>query len=216
MRRLTSTRRLHGVLSFVACLGLGSSSQGEAAAVKEPAPPAGDSFSLEAKGDLEAALTAAERVMQNNPKGYFPRLRVAYLELVLKDYAAAAKDYRVAGELAPRSVEALLGEQQALIALESYVAAEPVGREILARDADNYLASSRLAWTLFNLRRYGEAAKLYARVLTLYPGDLEMMLGLGYSLLRSGRKPQAAEAFRTVLAISPANQRAREALAACR
>jgi tetratricopeptide (TPR) repeat protein len=202
--------------AFVCCLALGPALHGATAAAAEPAEPPSDSFALEAKGDLEGALRASTRAAEANPKRYFFRLRVAYLELLLKDYAAAAKDYRRAAELAPRSIEPLLGEQQALIALGSFVPAEPIGREILARDADNYLATTRLAWTLFNLKRFGEAAKLYARVLTLYPGDLEMMLGLGFSLLKSGRKPQAAEVFRAVLSISPEHLRAREGLAACR
>ncbi|HEV8548055.1 MAG TPA: tetratricopeptide repeat protein [Polyangiaceae bacterium] len=167
---------------------------------------------------LAACLTlTVVRPARSEPEpGYFKLLYRAYGELLAKDYAAAAADYGRAAKLLPRSIEALLGEQQALLALGRFADAEPVARAILERDADNYLATSRLAWTLFNLKRYKEAADVYTSVLELYPGDLEMMVGLGYSELRAGRKPAAAVAFRTALAISPKHPRARTGLAQCR
>jgi Tfp pilus assembly protein PilF len=42
------------------------------------------------------------------------------------------------------------------------------------------------------------------------------MSGLGYAELRAGRKRQAAEAFRAILAIDRSHARAREGLATCR
>lgn len=178
--------------------------------------PLSESLAREAAGNLPLALKASQEAAERNPKQYFARLRVAYLELALKNYAAAARDYARAAELAPRSIEPLLGQQQALIALGRYADAEPVGREVLARDPQNYLGGSRLAWTLFNLKRYGDAAKLYTNILALYPGDLEMAVGLGYSQLRAGRKREAADTFRAVLASVPSHARAKEGLAACR
>lgn len=212
--RPLSPRQLVASLFCVAA-GLATFTDGSRAAAAEDSAVQ-DSLSFEARGDLPAALRAASSVADANPKRYFARLRVAYLELLQNNFAAAAKDYARAAELLPQSLEALLGRQQALIALGRYADAEPLGREILARDADNYLGSSRLAWTLFNLKRYPESAKIYARLLVLYPSDLEMATGLGYALLRSGRKSDAAEAFRSVLTASPAHPRAREGLAACR
>jgi len=209
LRSLTLTSVL-----AVASLALGSDRASAADALASD--PLADSFTLEAKGDLSGALKASRAAAERSPERYFPRIRAAFLELGLKSYAAAADDYARAATLAPRSIEALLGRQQALVALARYAEAEAVGREALARDADNYLAASRLAWTLFSLKRYAEAAKIYARVLTLYPSDLEMMTGLGYSELRAGRKREAGDAFRAVLAILPSHPRAREGLAACR
>jgi tetratricopeptide (TPR) repeat protein len=176
----------------------------------------GDSFALESRGLVAEALQASREAAEQSPSRYFPRLRSAYLELRLKHFSAAAEDYSRAAALAPRAIEPLLGRQQALVELGKFGEAEAVGRAVLARDADNYLGASRLAWTLFSLKRYEEAAKLYGRLLTLYPGDLEMMTGLGYAELRAGRKREAAEAFRSVLAIVSGHARAREGLSLCR
>lgn len=211
MRRLP-LRALAPLIVFAA----GLASAGQSARQSRASDPLGDSFAFEARGLLKDALRASRDAAEQNPAEYFPRLRSAYLELQQKQFVAAADDYARAAALAPRSVEARLGRQQALVELGKYGDAEAAGREVLARDADNYLGSSRLAWTLYSLKRYSEAAKLYARVLTLYPGDLEMMTGLGYSELKAGRKGEAADAFRAVLAIVTNHPRARQGLALCR
>jgi tetratricopeptide (TPR) repeat protein len=203
-------------LAVLAIAGLASGAD-RATDRRAPAPdPLGASFSLEARGLLKEAVRASREAAERKPAEYFPRLRTAYLELKLKQFGAAADDYARAATLAPRSVEPLLGRQQALVELGKYRDAEAVAREVLARDADNYLGSSRLAWTLYSMGRYAEAAQVYARVLTLYPGDLEMMTGLGYAELKAGRKSEAAEAFRAVLAIVSSHARARQGLALCR
>jgi len=217
MRRVSLTKQSLALGAFLACSTLGSHCDLVAhAAADDDGEALARSFALEAHGDLTGALAASERAARAHPELYFDVVRVAYLELRLEKYAAAAQDYARAAKLAPRSLEALLGRQQALLALERYTDAEPVGRAVLASDADNYLGSSRLAFTLFNLKRYDEAAALYARLLVLYPSDLEMMTGLGYSELRAGRKREARETFRALLAISPEHPRARAGLAACR
>ena len=210
MRRFSLTNFTLQALLAALAVALGSDRAGAAG------DPLEDSFALEAKGDLTGAWRASREAAEQNPTRYFARIRVAFLELGLKNYAAAADDYARAATLAPRSLEALLGSQQALLALGRYAEAASVGQKALARDADNYLAASRLAWSLFSLERYADAAKVYARVLTLYPSDFEMMTGLGYSELRAGRKREASDAFRAVLSILPSHARAREGLAACR
>ncbi|HSU38559.1 MAG TPA: tetratricopeptide repeat protein [Polyangiaceae bacterium] len=217
MRRISLTKHALALGAFLACSTLGVRCDVvPAAAADDDGNALGQSFALEARGDLTGALAASERAVRAQPELYFAALRVAYLELQLKNYAAAARDYAHAGQLAPRSIEALLGRQQALLALERYTEAEPVGRAVLASDADNYLGTSRLAFTLFNLKHYDTAAALYARLLVLYPSDLEMMTGLGYAELRAGRKREARDTFRALLAISPDHPRARAGLAACR
>lgn len=174
------------------------------------------SFALQARGDLRGALVASEQAAEARPSQYFARLRVAFLQLSMKDYPAAAREYARAAALASKATEPLLGQQQALLAINKYAEAEPVGRAILKRDPLNYLGKSRLAWTLYNLKRHGEAARLYREVLELYPGDVEMMLGLGYAELGRGKKRLAAETFRHVLAAVPKDARATAGLAAAR
>ncbi len=72
----------------------------------------------------------------------------------------------------------------------------------LAIDPHNYLALSRKAYAQYMLGRYAEAATTYRAVPDLYPSDVEMRSGLGWSLLKAGRGDAAAE-FRQVLDLAP-------------
>lgn len=70
-------------------------------------------------------------------------------------------------------------------------------------DADNYLASRSLALALYNLGRFDAAREVYQQVIARYPGDLEMLTGVGWCDLRRGHRDDAAASFRAVLAVSP-------------
>jgi Flp pilus assembly protein TadD len=92
--------------------------------------------------------------------------------------------------------------------LADYKAAASVGFEIVRRDPLNYLANSRLAWSLFNLKQFDKSAEVYAKLVDLYPTDSEMLLGLGYAQLRAGAHQAAQQTFRRVLTMLPGNKRA--------
>ena len=80
----------------------------------------------------------------------------------------------------------------------------------------NHLATTRLAWIQYNLGRFAEAERTYRDVLTRYPSDLEMQAGLGWALLKQGRKTEAANLFQAILALSPEYATAKTGLAAAR
>ncbi len=175
-----------------------------------------ESYSLEAARNFAGAARSMRTVADAAPKAYFPRVRLAYLQLLAADYAGAADNYSRAAMLAPHAIEPLLGRQQALIAMERWDQAEKVGREILTRDPRSYLGSSRLAWTLYKRGDFAGAGEMYSRVLELYPADVEMRSGLGYALLGAGKKGAAAAAFREVLEMVPDHAGASAGLAAAR
>jgi tetratricopeptide (TPR) repeat protein len=170
------------------------------------------SYELEAKLDFKSAVETLRPLVNASAKDYFLRLRLAYLEACAKQYLEAAKDYAQAARLEPRSIEALLGQQQAALALGDYPGTEYLAKEIARRDANNYLANSRLAWALFSQKRYAKARDVYAKLVALYPADTEMLLGLGYAQSRMGATTQAEASFRAVLSIVPADKRARTGL----
>jgi tetratricopeptide (TPR) repeat protein len=178
--------------------------------------PLADSYKLQTKNDLAGAVRAMREAVTAAPTAYFPRLRLAYLASLAADYATAADSYHAAARLAPGAVEPLLGEQLALISLTRWDDADTVGKAALALDPTSYLARSRLAWTRFKKKDFRGAAELYAAVLVHYPADVDMRLGLGWSLLYLGRKADAAAAFREVLTMVPKQAGALEGLAAAR
>lgn len=174
------------------------------------------SYQLQANADYAGAIQILRSLVDSSPKAYFPRLRLAYLHLLKCEYQNSADAYRAAALLEPAAVEPLLGQQQALMALEHFDDAEKVGREILQRDPKNYTGLSRQAWIQFKRESYAAAADLYQQVLVLYPSDVEMLAGLGYAQLWLGKKSTAEATFRKALAFVPGHAGATAGLTYCK
>lgn len=174
------------------------------------------SYQVQASADYTTAIQLMRPLVEAQPKNYFLRLRLAYLQLLKGDYGAAAETYRAAAGLEPASLEALLGAQQSLIAAERWDDAEKAGREVLAKDNKNYLGLSRQAWTLFQKKSYAASCEMYRQVLVLYPGDIDMQLGLGYAQLWLGKKGDAEATFKKVLAEVPGHASATQGLGYCK
>jgi len=175
-----------------------------------------ESYRLHTAGDLAGAIKATRSAVDEAPRQYFLWVRLGYLQLIAADYGNSAESYRKAAELNPGSVEARLGQQQSLLALGRFEESEKAGKSALELDSDNYLAGSRLAWSLMQRRKYREAADQYLAVVALYPGDVDMRLGLANSLFSAGRKADAAKSYREVLAMIPEHKAAAAGLAACK
>jgi tetratricopeptide (TPR) repeat protein len=175
-----------------------------------------ESYQKQEAGDLAGAIALVAGVADARAQEYFPRLRLAYLQLLAGQHEASAASYRKAAALAPAAVEPLLGEQQALLALERFDDAARISRAVLERDPGSYLGLSRLAWSQYRTGQYQAATDTYRKVLALYPGDVEMRVGLGYGLLQLGRKADALTAFQAALAMVPGHESAAQGAAKCR
>ena len=172
------------------------------------------SFAHEATGKTGKALSDVKAVLAIDSNHYFANLRAGWLAYLAGNYPAALGYYDRATALAPHAVEPKLGRMLPLMAAKRWRDAEVAGKSVLRTDSGNYLARSRMAFIFFSQGRYGDAEKTYRAVLGDYPSDMDMMLGLGWTLLRQGRRTEARRAFSDVLAIRPNNANARAGLAA--
>ena len=168
-----------------------------------------ESYAAEATGDVAAAVAALRRLPIDRREHYFYQLRLGWLLYLSEQYPASAVAYRRAIALAPEAVEPRLGLLLPLMANRMWSDAEQTARAALSIDDGNYLATSRLAFILFNQGRYAEAAAQYRRVLDFYPADLEMRAGLGWSLARSGKLSLAQSEFEEILGVAPSHVSAR-------
>jgi len=196
---------------------------GCALTVFAPAPAVADggaadvfqaSYDAEALGKWQDALAAVERLPSPQKNSYVAHLRRGYLLYVLAKYADSVDAYSKAAGLAAGAVEPRVGALGPLVALRRWADVERVAREVLKLDPANYLANLRLAYAYYNLARYGEAALLYKKLADLYPGDVEVRSGLGWSLLKAGKAAEGASQFRSILEIAPKHALAREGLTA--
>jgi cytochrome c-type biogenesis protein CcmH/NrfG len=139
-------------------------------------------------------------------------LRAGWLSYLKGDYRHSVDYYRKAVFLEPGAIEPKLGLTLPLMASKNWKEAGAVARQVLKVDANNYLASSRLAFILFSQGRYGEAEKQYRKVISGYPADIDMKLGLGWTYFRMGQKRKAAAVFREVLMVRKNNTSAQHGM----
>lgn len=173
------------------------------------------SYALEAQGDYRGSISTLETLPAEAQRTYLYALRRGWLLYQAGRYDDSVTAYRQAAEISRNAIEPRVGALLPLLALRRWQDAETLAREVLRMDADNYLASRRLALALYNLGRFDAARTVYQGVLAHYPGDLEMLSGVGWCDLRRGHRDEAAASFRAVLAVSPDDATAAAGLAAC-
>lgn len=210
----------------VAPLSIGAKGRGKAptAAAAEPAAPvvlgggaqAADAFQRsydsEALGKLQEALSALDSVANKN--SYVAQYRRGWLFYRLGKYSESIEGYNQAIALAPSSVEARLGVLLPQMALRRWSDVESAAKGALRLDGANYLANLRLAFAYYNLHRYADAVSHYGKLHQMHPSDVEVLSGLGWSLLKLGKKDEAAERFRALLEIAPRHALAKEGIKA--
>lgn len=170
------------------------------------------SFAYETTGDLDRALNDVLRIVRIEPSHYVATLRAGWLYYLKGRYGDAVELYQKAVKLAPDATEPKLGLMLPLMAAGRWGEAEKVGEQVLVRAPRNYLAASRQAYIAFSQGRWKIAEQRYQEVLDDYPGDLEMMLGLGWTWAKQGRAAEAKAMFKKVLTIRKENVNARTGL----
>jgi tetratricopeptide (TPR) repeat protein len=172
------------------------------------------SYEHEGAGKLKEALADLDGVPASRKDAYLTLARRGWLLYRLGVYDQSVESYQKAIEVLPKSVEPRLGILLPLQALRRWSEAEKTAKEVLRIDPNNYLAVLRLAYSVFNLHHYPMSTALYQKLKELYPSDVEVRSGLGWSLLKQGKSAEAAREFRELLSISPRHALAREGLQA--
>ena len=162
-----------------------------------------ESYKLEAAKRYRRALRALEGIEAGERSTYFYQLRLAWLRHLNGQHPTAILAYQTAAAMKPHAVEPLIGLMLPQMASRRWKDALGTARRALRLAPGTYLASTRLAWVLFNLGRYTESAKASRQVLERYPADLEVRRGLGWALLRQGKTLEGCHAFAVLLRRSP-------------
>lgn len=167
-----------------------------------------NSYAAEAAKDFAGAIKALKAVEATEGSNYIYRLRLGWLSYLAGMWNESIAQYQSAAAIAPEAVEPLQGMLNPLVATGKTADIAKTHEAILNLDPNNYTSLKQSAWLAYTAKNYKKAASYYARILKLYPTDVEMMLGLGYSLKLSGNKAGAERTFNTVLLLSPRNARA--------
>lgn len=181
------------------------------------------SYTLEAGRDISGAISAIKTMKPaDQDDSYLVNYRLGWLHYSaglasealnhaesLKYYEQSVGYYGEAVKLRPGSVEALLAMVQPLDKAGKTSEIIKTYDSVLDNDSQNLTALKWLAFINYSTKKdYKKAAGYYERVLKLYPTDVEMLLGLGYSYKMDGKKADAGKIFNYVLRLSPTNVRA--------
>lgn len=172
------------------------------------------SAQAEAGSDYAGAIQALDRLGTAGQSDYYAQVRLGWLRYRAQQWKESLAHYRKAAQIAPQALEPLLGLMLVQMAAGQNEEALRTGQTILARDPNHYTALSRTAWIFYLKGNFRRAITIYRRLTTLYPCDIEMLLGLGYALLRDGDGRGAADCFQRALLLDPDNSRAKDGLSA--
>lgn len=172
------------------------------------------SYALEAKGDYAAALGRMREIQKAAGLSYFSSLRTGWLAYLAGDQEAAEAKYREAIASKPHALEAKIGLTLVLYVAQRWKGLETACKQVLADDPKHATVRARLAASYYNTGNYPDAAAIYRKLVDGFPAELDYQTGLGWALLRMGKREEGQKLFRAVLAVSPDNLNALQGMAA--
>ncbi len=172
------------------------------------------SYQAEARGDYTTALGKLREIRSVAGPSYFASLRTGWLAYLSGDFATAEAQYRDAVAAKPKALEAKVGLTLVLFVAKKWRPLETACKQVLAESPAQPTVRARLAAAYYNLGNYPDSAAGYRKLVEEYPGELDYHTGLGWALLRLGKREEARKVFELVLSVSPDNPNAKDGMAA--
>jgi tetratricopeptide (TPR) repeat protein len=172
-----------------------------------------ESYQLEANRDAQGALGKMREIKAKAGNSYFVAVRSAWLAYLVGDFAGSEASYRDAAALAPKAIEPRIGLTLPLLAQKKWRDLERACRDAMTFDANHATARARLAHALYSVGNFPDSATLYRKLVEDFPAELDYQTGLGWALLKMGRRAEARQLFAGVLAVSPDNVNAKQGMA---
>lgn len=169
-----------------------------------------ESYGFEYNKKYTEAIASLAKIAADD--SYEVNLRLGWLHYQNKNYTQSVKNYQRATELKPYSVEAKLGLVKPLTELESWDKVLQQYEAILKVDEQNYTANYWGGVIQYNRKKYEAAAKMFERIVNLYPFDYDGNHMLAWSYFYLGRKNDASILFNKALLNRPADASCLEGL----
>jgi tetratricopeptide (TPR) repeat protein len=163
------------------------------------------SVKYELKGDYKNALSELQKIYSENKNNYLINLRLGWLYYSSKEYNKSFEFYSAAAKLNPESVEAKIGLTYPLSSMGKWNDIVDIYKNILKVENNNYTANLRLGQIYLERFDYPTAKKYLEKVQTLYPGEFEPNLSLGYTYYYLGNNQKAKELFTYALMLDENN-----------
>lgn len=147
---------------------------------------------------------------------YEINLRLGWLNYSNKNYVQSQNYYQKAVNLKPYAIEAKLGLIKPLSLLENWDNVFQTYDDILKIDPQNTTANYWAGVILYNRKKYEQAAKLFEKVVNLYPFDYDSNHMLAWSYLNLGKNNNAKTLFTKALLIKPGDTSSLDGLSKCK
>lgn len=160
-----------------------------------------ESYTQESNKSYGDAITTLTKVYDEN--SYEINLRMGWLHYQNKNYSQSQNYYQKAVNLKPYAVEAKLGLVKPLASVESWDKVLQTYDDIIKIDAQNYTANYWAGVIQYNRKKYELAAKLFEKIVNLYPFDYDGNHMLAWTYLNLGRNNDAKVLFTKALLNTP-------------
>jgi tetratricopeptide (TPR) repeat protein len=162
-----------------------------------------DSYALEAAGKYAAAASALDAVPASSPDHDFVLMRRGWLNYLQGRHNDAIRDYNLALNANPRSLEAMLGATLPLMAQQRWREAGAMARKVIAVSPWDYTAHVRLMVCEEGEKRWQDLAQHAAEFSARFPSDATGLVYLARAEAWLGNVRRAQLAYQRVLARLP-------------
>lgn len=169
-----------------------------------------ESYKFESAGKFKDAINAFNKAYTSN--SYEMNLRLGWLYYSMGDYTASEKYYKMAVDLAPKSIEAKLGYVLPLSGQDEWDMIINVYKDILNIQPLNYIANYRIGLIYYNRKDYATAKPFLDNALVSYPFDYDIVVLTAWNYLQLNAKDMATSLFKRALILSPGDPSALEGL----
>jgi len=160
-----------------------------------------NSYTNEGNKNYASAISDITPYYSDN--SYELNVRLGWLHYLNKNYTASQNYYQKAVKLKPMAVEAKFGYVKPLSYLQNWDKVLEQYLDIIKIDPQNTQANYWAGVIYYNRKQYDAAIKYFKIVVELYPFDYDGNHMLGWSVLMTGRKAEAATWFERALLIKP-------------
>jgi tetratricopeptide (TPR) repeat protein len=167
------------------------------------------SYTYEAAGKYVDAMSVLDTVTANGPDAELKLLRRGWLYYLPGRMDESIREYRLAIERNPKSIDARLGLTLPLLATKRWREAEQASKAVLDLAPNSYVGQVRLATAQEGLQDWSALLKTASSLTTSFPTDATSFVYLARANAWLGKKPEALAAYSAVLARAPGNTEAK-------
>jgi len=167
------------------------------------------SYAYEAAGKYTDAMSALDSVTANGPDAELKLLRRGWLYYLPGRMDESIREYRLAIERNPKSIDARLGLTLPLLATKRWREAEQASKAVLELAPNSYVGQVRLAIAQEDLQDRNAMLKTASSLTTSFPSDATSFVYLARANAWLGKKQEAIAAYNAVLVRAPSNTEAK-------